>query len=266
MRNIRGALAGFMIAAAILAIPACAPERKDDPNSRVGYDGMTPVHRAAIAGDTVELEQQLSVQRVNPDIRDIAGVAPIHYAARAGHLDAVKMVVSYGANPTLRTSTGWRAIDLALREGHVDIVNFLSQYGFDPDESLPGGERYFAYAVRVGKADLVDWLVKHQVGLSIDVGGGLSALETYFHARDRERVTLLLNYGARLTRRVSGKDSPLHVAIEWEDLILINRLLGIGADPWVTDAEGRTASQHAAEAGLPDMAEILRNAEAARAQ
>jgi ankyrin repeat protein len=85
-------------------------------------------------------------------------------------------------------------------------------------------------------------------------------LDYYVSEGDKDGVVLLLNYGGRITRKGTRMRSPLHLAVEWKDLILVNRLLSAGADPNALDEYNRTPSQHAADAGMPDMAEILANA------
>jgi ankyrin repeat protein len=105
------------------------------------FDGLTPLHRAAATGEIESLEQMLSEQHANPDLRDAAQVTPIHYAARSGELAAVRMLVSYGADPNAKTHNGWTALQIAFREGQLEIVHFLSQYGFDPNGTMPEGAR-----------------------------------------------------------------------------------------------------------------------------
>lgn len=254
--------------AVMVSIGSGCEQTKQDPNTVVGYDGLTPVHRAAMSGDTTELEYLLSIEYADPNIKDIAGVTPLHYAARQGHLNTVKMLISYGALPALATSTGWTAIDLAVRERHVDVIHFLSQYGFNPNGSTPEGEPYLVFAVRLNDDKLAEYLLRERVNPnSYSVPStGESLLEYAFTQKNRPMIQLLLNHGARLEHAIKSAKPPLHQAIEWSDASLVSRLLTAGADPMQRDRLGRTAAEYADYAGLVDVAELIRHYESLSAQ
>jgi ankyrin repeat protein len=55
----------------------------------------TPVGRAAASGDTLALETLLSKGGA-PSVLDGARMAPLHWAARAGHVDAVRALLEAG--------------------------------------------------------------------------------------------------------------------------------------------------------------------------
>ena len=69
-----------------------------------------------------------------------------------------------------------------------------------------------------------------------------------------ERV---LAAGADVDAVREGDPTVLHRAIEREDLELVMRLLGRGADPKRKDKKGRTAYYHAAALELSDMMELI---------
>lgn len=263
-RRIFGLLAAIVF---VVLAPGCE-QTKQDPNTVVGYDGLTPVHRAAMADDTVELERLLSIEYADPNVKDIAGVTPLHYAAREGHLNVVKMLISYGALPALATSTGWTAVDLAVRERHVDVIHFLSQYGFNPQGKTPEGEPYLVYAVRMNDTKLAEYLLRERVNpnaYSVP-STGESLLEYAFSQQNRPMIQLLLNHGARLEHINKSPKPPLHQAIEWSDAALVSRLLTAGADPKQRDRYGRTAAECAEDAGLADVAELIHHYESLAAQ
>lgn len=47
------------------------------------------------------------------------------FAARYGHLELAKYLVSVGANPMIRAPTGFDALGYAASEGHIEVVVFL---------------------------------------------------------------------------------------------------------------------------------------------
>jgi ankyrin repeat protein len=116
------------------------------------------------------------------------------------------------------------------------------------------------FAVRLGNMDLVRWLLDRHADANVKLADGGTALDHYVSTGDKDGVVLLLNYGGRVTQKGTRMRSPLHLAVDWKDLVLVNRLISAGADPNALDEYNRTPSQHAADAGMPDMAEILANA------
>lgn len=60
---------------------------------------------------------------VNPERK--GGRTPLMFAAKAGNLPIVKLLVKYGANIDVESEEGETAISLAEEEEHTDIVNYL---------------------------------------------------------------------------------------------------------------------------------------------
>lgn len=53
------------------------------------------------------------------------GLTPLHYCARAGHLEVVKLLVEAGASPGDKSVEGKTPIVLAVASEHVDVYNYL---------------------------------------------------------------------------------------------------------------------------------------------
>ena len=70
-------------------------------------------------------------------------------------------------------------------------------------------------------------------------------------------VELLLEYGADASSCTPGGKTPLMYAAMFERTEILQRLLQVGADPTVTDAEGNTALKLAMAMGAADAARLL---------
>jgi len=62
---------------------------------------------------------------VNIDVFASDGLNALHHCCRAGNLELVKLLVSYGADVRLATRDGWTPLHIAVGAGHQDVVRFL---------------------------------------------------------------------------------------------------------------------------------------------
>ena len=62
----------------------------------------------------------------NPHVPDNDGWTPIHYAARNGHLEIIKLLMtSIDANPNAQDIWGRTPLDYSRKNGHSKIVEEL---------------------------------------------------------------------------------------------------------------------------------------------
>ena len=59
------------------------------------------------------------------------GLAPVHFAARQGHLEAVQALVSGGADINQRSGDETTPLLIAIINGHFDVARFLIEHGAD---------------------------------------------------------------------------------------------------------------------------------------
>jgi ankyrin repeat protein len=70
-------------------------------------------------------------------------------------------------------------------------------------------------------------------------------------------------HGANIEARDAAGDTPLLIAVRRNDRVLVRHLLDRGADPFVTDASGRSALALAETMKHEDVARVLRRQGAA---
>lgn len=182
-------------------------------------DGITPLHAAAARASVTTLE---ALQALGADVsaRDGAGFSALHYAARYGRGDKIKWILQQAADLLSATNdAGFNALDLARRFGNDDAVIALRRRG----------AKFDAY----GYEEMV-----------AAVGQG-----------DFETVRRWLDQGTNPNRK--AETYPIHTAAAKGDNIITDLLLKAGADPKVTDPEGRTALDLAIRGGYSATAEIL---------
>jgi ankyrin repeat protein len=77
-----------------------------------GPDGQSPLHLAALKGDTGAVRALLEAG-ANPNAADSSGSTPLHCALETKHLQVARMLVAAGASLDARDQKGVTARDLA---------------------------------------------------------------------------------------------------------------------------------------------------------
>lgn len=75
------------------------------------------------------------------DVRDKDGYTPLHRACYNDHLDAVNLLLSYGASVSAKTLNGWEPLHSACHWNHPSCVARLLAAGADVNAHSNGGNR-----------------------------------------------------------------------------------------------------------------------------
>lgn len=102
------------------------------------------------------------VDRQNPD-----GNAALHYAAFAGELGKVRLLLLAGADANLRNFRGDSPLICAAYNGHCNLIMALVAAGAELDAQDEDGRTALTWAVIRGQADAVRLLVSLGASLSI---------------------------------------------------------------------------------------------------
>ncbi len=196
-------------------------------------NGKTALMSAAKLGHRSLMEALL---RGGADINAVNhnGGTALMYAALGGDLEAVRYLLKRGAKLDAASMTGWSALTVAAAKGHADIVGFLLGRGSDVNVTDIYGWTPLMRAVEQRKMAVVSALLK-QAGVVLD-------------ARNE--------FGASALHRASAKGF-----VEIAELLLDH-----GADPALTDSQGRDAVEIARLAGHSKIVVLLRERPARRAR
>ena len=162
------------------------------------------IHEAARPGDLLRLKKVLD-RGDDPNVRGEDGATPLHIAACAGHLEAVRMLIGHGADVNFDDHRTFRTpLCQAVRCGHPHVVRYLLEHGADPHGPVVD-DMPLQLAVRQGSTEM---------------------------------VRLLLAYGADANARWFRDRTPLHLAAEGGHADIVDLLLNAGADPGAVDGFG----------------------------
>ena len=123
-----------------------------------------------------------------------AGYTALHWAARNGHTDVVKLLVNKGAKLDILNKDGNTALHLAARNGRIDVVKLLVDQvgaGLDLNALNSAGETALHLAVRNGRTDVVKLLVDKGAKLDILNNAGNTALHLAAYYGHNDAVKFL---------------------------------------------------------------------------
>ncbi len=212
--------------------------------------GDSPLHCAAMRGH-VKMAKYLAElgASVNPIWE--GGEGPLHAAAGNGHFPMVEWLLERGAGIDYETQFGGTPLQAAARGGHGAVMVLLVLKG----ASLTAGREdqdLLTDAVRIGDRGLVELLIAR--GAQLD-GRGKLTTPVYAAVEDEQRDILvsLLLHGASPDARSYYGDAALHEAAERGDEDFVGILLWRGADPNITDSQGRKPADVTQSGRIRDM-------------
>jgi len=128
------------------------PDPGADPNALNGK--LTPMHRAAIAGD-IELLKTYIDRGGNIEIADVRGTRPLAHAAWAGQADTIEFLLQQGAEPNHVDDHGVTPLLFATIYWYREIVETLLAAGGDPHAAHKGNVSPLDYARQHSRKELV---------------------------------------------------------------------------------------------------------------
>ncbi|KAK4553669.1 hypothetical protein LTR86_009167 [Recurvomyces mirabilis] len=256
-----------------------------DYNTEAG-DGVPNVAEDAIS---------LSVNKLNLEDRDAAGLTLLHRAVQDNNLTLVKSLVEQGANLRIRDNHGRIALhyaslnpdkgvdmmNLLLSSEHAEIMSFIDDNGQTPLHyaakkdfidgiqllvesgafiDLPDQHEYSPYlwAVISGQYKATEMLLSLGVNVNSASTHRKSALAWAANMGRSEIAELLVTSGADVMLMTENTQSvPLEEAAAAGDLTTVQLLLQSGADPNYRNRDGWSAIHWAAEEGYYGVVSLL---------
>jgi ankyrin repeat protein len=177
---------------------------------------LTPAHRL-IAAAFDSPEATLALLRSAPHLlgaRTGLGETPLHYLAVENHLRAVALLVEAGAEVNTLNSCRGTPLSEAASLGYDELVAYLLSHG--ARLHIPGQEEPALHsAVRGGSVATVRRLL--EAGASIDEQNDMRETPLHLAVQSDELlpvVALLIEAGANLNLKRIFDETPLDVALE----------------------------------------------------
>jgi cell wall assembly regulator SMI1 len=161
------------------------------------------------------------------------GNTPLHFAAAAGQIDAVKLLLAHGARPNAKNDKGQRPVDLASNKGHTEVASVLAAAKISHPTSIPPTKP--AHAAK--PLNLKGLKIRRSAQALTE--GELAALE------QKLGISLPDDYRAFLLRHNGGVPDPADFRFRLDDQESSERFIE-GHVTWfypVTAGQGRLAGE-----------------------
>jgi ankyrin repeat protein len=213
-----------------------------------GWRGQTALMWAALEKHPAVIKELIAAgAAVNAVSKGEGKFAALHFAARAGHHDAVEALLAAGADLNLRTGDGNTALHLALVNSHFDLALALIEKGADVRADGPGWTplHQLLWTRRQSAGRGQPWRIPTGTRDTMAVARALVARGADVNAvttkdpRDAER-----HFGSRV-----GTTPLLHAA-KLADAPMMRYLIANGANPAATTPNGTTLLMWSAGIGI----------------
>ncbi|WP_353280516.1 ankyrin repeat domain-containing protein [Wolbachia endosymbiont (group B) of Cyclophora punctaria] len=250
--------------------------------------GWTPVYWAATKNDISILEALLKcISEHGADVNledNLIGRSPLHIAATNGNVEAVELLIKYGANVNHKDAWGWTPFNCAATKGNRKVMYYLIAHGAsietnDPQKILLSicpynyleavttmiqlgiwkdvmklmGAEFLRCAAGHGDTLMVHALLEAGVNANAGDDLGSTALHKAAKYNHPEVVKILILYRANVNAQNDLGESPLTYAVERRNWIVVITLLCYGANPSLPDNCYETVRDLAKRQGISNL-------------
>lgn len=209
-------------------------------------------------GQNVKVVESVGVT-LDPDAIDGEGNAALHRAVANSDIGAVRYLLGKGATVDIRNDKYQTPLIMAVRDYLLckqEIVKELIAAGANVSAIDADSDTPLKIATILKNGSYVQQLIAAGADLNTSFGdrsalGYAAALSTF------DIFKILLEAGAPIDSIDSYGDAPLHDAARKGNFRMVQALIDAGADPFATNAEGKTALDLAT---VPPVQMILREA------
>ena len=202
---------------------------------------------AAEVGNIDAVKQHLAAG-MDVNVKNEAGVTPLHLAALMGHKEIAELLIAKGADVNETDSDGKTPLSSAAYSGRKEIAELLIAEGADVNAKDKDG------------ATPLNWA---SASAAIFAGIDLNAVENqnpFLQEKPRkhaETVALLLKHGGKATEIPVDESDLIHFAVTDGNIEAVKQYLADGTDVDARDVLNKTPLHSAAESDHKEIAELL---------
>lgn len=178
----------------------------------VDFNGNTPLHLAARCVNAPEITFKLLSRGANPNVKTkISNVTPLHEAALRGDSNTIEQLISYSAQVEAQDTCGLTPFFWVLTNSNQQVgihaARVLIAHGANIEQKIDG-ETALHRAVKLGATETVKFLVERGADVNAVDGKKRTALDLA-RTDERELILFLKQNGAKTSEDFFGIISSL---------------------------------------------------------
>lgn len=227
-------------------------------------NGNTPLHLAVLRSQDEAVELIINA---NPDINAVNtdGESPLSLATVYGTPKSLELLLSKKADARIKNKEGNTLLHVAALRGNIEIVREILRY--EPDMEIKNG---------AGNTPLLTAVKRYEneavIGCLLDNGAHIAAVDStgrgILHVANNSNIKYLVQKGADVNLQDRDGNTPLHRVCS--ELLQhktfypflkenTNLFLAAGADPDITNNQGKSPLDLAVESGVEEAVDLLKN-------
>ena len=211
--------------------------------------GNTPLHIVMPKSSRLEIFNLLLSKGTNPNIKDSYGETPLHIATRLKYnIEIVKLLVAKGINIEEKNKRGESALFIAVQAEQTELVQYLASLGANIHSMNTEGETPFIVSFSKNFATFTS-LLNNKNTYSKD-NAGESVLHIAVRNNTKKEIVQYILEKSNLINTINNVgDSPLHIAVGFDNEVLGSALIEKNADIFILNDKGFSPLTLAIELG-----------------
>ena len=161
-----------------------------DPNT-LSPDGQYPLVLAIRRPSPAVLDLLLRAKGLRAEVRNAKDESPLMLASMAGMVDVCRRLIALDADVN---KTGWAPLHYAASAGHVDVIKLLLKHSAYIDAESPNKTTPLMMAAMYGNPQSVELLLEEGADASLKNDKGMTALDFADVANKQAAAKLLVRH------------------------------------------------------------------------
>jgi hypothetical protein len=161
-----------------------------DPNT-LSPDGQYPLVLAIRRPSPAVLDLLLRAKGLRAEVRNAKDESPLMLASMAGMVDVCKRLITLDADVN---KTGWAPLHYAASAGHVEVIKLLLKHSAYIDAESPNKTTPLMMAAMYGNPQSVELLLEEGADASLKNDKGMTALDFADVANKQAAAKLLVRH------------------------------------------------------------------------
>lgn len=220
-------------------------------------DGDAPLHLAAAKGCS-DIVKILLAASAKVNMANKVGAIPLHVASRYNVSEIVSILIDHKANLNAFDRYGDTPFYEAIKNGCVDVLTVFLAAGVSVNGAHNKSFGPLGIACLYNRSKMVSILIDHKASINVVDNDGDTLLHAFAVGEPYDTVfSILLNARANVNIANNRGITPLHNASMYNVVKSVYALINHQADIDAVDNDGDTPLKKAAKEGFGDVVKVL---------